>query len=69
MSRTVSPRQERKPSFALRMSLMLVGVAVVFGGVLGVKALMSSKTNEFFDNMPQPPVQVSTFRSRPPWPA
>ena len=64
MSRTVSPRQERKPSFALRMSLMLVGVAVVFGGVLGVKALMSSKTNEFFDNMPQPPVQVSTFEAR-----
>ena len=43
----------------LRWVLMLVGVAVVFGGVFGIKAIFAKKTNQFFDNMPQPAVAVS----------
>jgi membrane fusion protein (multidrug efflux system) len=38
---------------------MLIGVAVVFGGVFGIKAIFAKKTNQFFDNMPQPAVAVS----------
>ncbi|AKC85784.1 efflux RND transporter periplasmic adaptor subunit [Pseudoxanthomonas suwonensis] len=62
--RSPSPSTARKPAFARRMTLMLIGVAVAFGGVFAVKAVMSRMTNEFFDNMPQPPVEVSTFEAR-----
>ena len=34
--------------------------AVVFGGVFAVKALMRAGQNQFFDNMPQPAVAVSS---------
>ncbi len=46
------------------MIWMLVAVAVVFGGVFAIKAVMGAMTNQFFDNMPQPPVEVSTFEAR-----
>jgi membrane fusion protein (multidrug efflux system) len=62
--RNPSPTSVRKPSVARRMTLMLIGVAVIFGGVFAVKAIMGKATNEFFDNMPQPPVEVSTFEAR-----
>jgi membrane fusion protein (multidrug efflux system) len=64
MSRTVSARAERKPSASRRMVWMLIAVAVIFGGVFAVKAVMGRMTNTFFDNMPQPPVEVSTFEAR-----
>ncbi|WP_372012658.1 efflux RND transporter periplasmic adaptor subunit [Pseudoxanthomonas sp. 10H] len=62
--RNPSSTTVRKASYGRRMTLMLIGVAVVFGGVFAVKALMGKATNEFFDNMPQPPVEVSTFQAR-----
>ena len=49
----------RKPSTKKRMAWMLVGAAVIFGGVFAVKAVMNTGMNEFFDNMPQPPASVS----------
>src|SRR5690606_30587271 len=49
----------RKPRFALRLILMLLGTALVFGGVFAVKALIGAQTNKFFDNMPQPAAAVS----------
>lgn len=62
--RSPSPQSARKPSTARRMILMLVGVAVVFGGVFLVKAVIGRQTNEMFNNMQQPPVEVSTFQAR-----
>ena len=50
----------RKPSSKKRMTLMLIGVLVVFGGVFAVKAMMDKGMNQFFDSMPQPPVAVTT---------
>lgn len=57
-----SPRTpaKGKPSTRKRMIWMLVGALVVFGGVFAVKAMMSAGMNQFFDNMPQPAVAVSS---------
>ena len=52
---------KRKPNTTLRWVLMLVGVAVVFGGVFAIKAFFAKQTNNFFDNMPQPAVAVSSY--------
>lgn len=52
-----SHSQPQRP--ARRWALMLIGVAVVFGGVFAAKAFFTSKTNAFFDNMPQPASAVS----------
>lgn len=49
----------RKPSSKKRMTWMLIGTTVIFGGVFAVKAVMNTGMNEFFDNMPQPPASVS----------
>ena len=49
----------RKPSSKKRMTWMLIGATVIFGGVFAVKAVMNTGVNEFFDNMPQPPASVS----------
>jgi len=46
------------------MAWMLLAAIVVFGGVFAAKAIMAAMTNQFFDNMPQPPVEVSTFEAR-----
>ena len=51
---------KRPPSTRKRMILMLIGAAVVFGGVFGIKAFFAAQTNKFFDNMPQPAVAVSS---------
>ncbi|TLX20979.1 efflux RND transporter periplasmic adaptor subunit [Thermomonas fusca] len=55
----------RPPRPALRWILMLVGVAVVFGGVLLFKAFFAKQTNNFFDNMPQPAAAVSATIAKP----
>ena len=61
MSRTETPSTPRKPRPRLRMIVMLILVAVIFGGVFLAKALMGKGMNDFFDNMPQPPVAITTF--------
>lgn len=61
MSRTPA---KRSPNVPLRWILMLVGVAVVFGGVFFVKGFFAKQTNNFFDNMPQPAVAVSTYDAK-----
>lgn len=43
-----------------RMVVVLLGCAVVFGGIFGFKKFVSVKMNEFFDHMPEPPATVST---------
>src|SRR5687768_7868166 len=53
-------RSTRSPSTRKRMIWMLIGALVVFGGVFAVKAMISAGTNQFFDNMPQPAVAVSS---------
>lgn len=58
MSRTEAPRRPRP---RLRMFVMLIIVAVVFGGVFLVQFLSGRAMNDFFDNMPQPPVAITTF--------
>ena len=54
------PSRTRAPNPTLRWALMLIGVAVVFGGVFAIKAFFAKQTNTFFDNMPQPAVTVSS---------
>lgn len=49
----------RAPSMRKRMIWMLIGAIVVFGGVFGVKAMMSAGMNQFFDSMPQPASAVT----------
>lgn len=51
----------RAPSMRKRMIWMLIAVIVIFGGVFGVKAMMSAGMNQFFDTMPQPAVAVSAY--------
>lgn len=53
-------RSTRLPSTRKRMIWMLIGALVVFGGVFAVKAMMGAGMNQFFDNMPQPAVAVSS---------
>lgn len=55
----------RPPRPAFRWALMLVGVAVVFGGVFLLKAFFAKQTNNFFDNMPQPAAAVSATTAQP----
>ncbi len=43
---------------------MLVAFVVVFGGVFALWFASQRMLNSFFDNMPQPPVEVSTFEAR-----
>jgi membrane fusion protein (multidrug efflux system) len=54
----------RKPSVRKRLFWMLLITLVVFGGVFGIKAGIGAKTNEFFDNMPQPAVAVSAYTAK-----
>lgn len=61
MATTVAPRP---PSARRRMFWMLLITLLVFGGVFGVKAVMNAGMNQFFDNMPQPPVAVTAFEAR-----
>lgn len=54
----------RKPSTRKRLFWMLLISLLVFGGVFAVKAIMSAGMNQFFDNMPQPPVAVSAYTAK-----
>ncbi|TWI06055.1 membrane fusion protein (multidrug efflux system) [Luteimonas cucumeris] len=54
----------RAPSTRKRMIWMLIAVIVIFGGVFGVKAMMSAGMNQFFDNMPQPAVAVTATAAK-----
>ncbi len=54
----------RAPSMRKRMIWMLIGVIVIFGGVFGVKAMMSAGMNQFFDNMPQPASAVTAVAAK-----
>ncbi len=58
------PRKKSPPSTRRRMVLMLVAFVVVFGGVFALWFASQRMLNSFFDNMPQPPVEVSTFEAR-----
>lgn len=43
-----------------RMVVMLIIVLVLFGGLFGLKSMANKGMQAFFDNMPQPPVAVTT---------
>jgi len=64
MSASKPQRAVRPPSTGRRMTLMLILFVVVFGGVFGLWFASQRALNSFFDNMPQPPVEVSTFEAR-----
>ena len=53
--------REKPASLPKRMFWMLLAVLVIFGGVFAIKAFIKAGTNDFFDNMPQPPVAVSAY--------
>lgn len=55
---------KRPPSTRKRMFWMIVITLVVFGGVFALWGGMRMLMNQFFDNMPQPPVAVATFEAR-----
>ncbi len=57
-------RPDRQPNAKLRWIVMLIAAIVIFGGVFGIKALLSKKTNEFFDNMPQPAATVTAATAK-----
>jgi membrane fusion protein (multidrug efflux system) len=64
MSASQLPSAKRPPSTRRRMVWMLILFAVVFGGVFALWAASQAMLNSFFDNMPQPPVEVSTYEAR-----
>lgn len=47
-----------------RMTLMLLAVAVVFGGIFGFKAFVNTQMQAYFDNQPIPPATVSTAQAQ-----
>ncbi len=58
------PNARKKPSTPLRMTLMLLGVAVFIGGVFVAQAIMGKGMNDFFDNMPQPASTVTDWTAK-----
>src|SRR5690606_6075146 len=64
MSASKPQRAGRPPSTGRRMTLMLILFVVAFGGVFGLWFASQRALNSYFDNMPQPPVEVSTFEAR-----
>ncbi|WP_024869344.1 efflux RND transporter periplasmic adaptor subunit [Pseudoxanthomonas suwonensis] len=64
MSATKPPRSGRPPSTARRMTWMLILFVVVFGGVFLLWLASQYMLNSFFDNMPQPAVEVSTYEAK-----
>ncbi len=52
-----------------RMILMLLGCAIVFGGIFGLDAIGKKGMNQYFDTMPTPPQTISsTTAQRMLWP-
>ena len=64
MSARTSSTSSRPPSTRRRMVWMIILFLVVFGGVFALWAASQSMLNQFFDNMPQPPVEVSTYEAK-----
>ncbi|NDK37285.1 efflux RND transporter periplasmic adaptor subunit [Pseudoxanthomonas gei] len=61
----MTEKAKRKPaSFRKRMIWMLLATLLIFGGVFGLKAVMSKGMNEFFDNMPQPASAITAYTAR-----
>lgn len=58
------PTARKKPSTPLRMTLMLIAVAIIIGGVFVAKAVMGNLLNGFFDNMPQPASTVTDWTAK-----
>ena len=56
--------QHNKPSVTKRMIVMLVIVAVVFGGVFGWIWFSGMMMNQYFDNMPAPTATVTATEAR-----
>lgn len=54
----------KKPSARWRMFWMLLAVVVVLGGFFAVKAMLDAGMNQYFDNMPQPAVTVTSADAR-----
>ncbi|MFZ5875234.1 MAG: efflux RND transporter periplasmic adaptor subunit [Nitrospirota bacterium] len=53
-----------------RMIIMLVVTGLVFGGIFGFKWFGNKMMNQFFDNMPMPPVAITaTEAQEQTWPA
>lgn len=53
-----------------RMIIMLVTTGVVFGGIFGFKWFGNKMMNQFFDNMPIPPVAITATEAQAQtWPA
>lgn len=59
----MTPRQN--PRLTLRMTLMLVAVTVVFGGVFGMQYLGRKAVNDYFDNAPVTPATITAARVEP----
>ncbi|WP_462081410.1 efflux RND transporter periplasmic adaptor subunit [Luteimonas sp. RIT-PG2_3] len=58
------PNSTRAPSTRKRMFWMLLLTGLIVGGLFAAKAFMGAGMNEFFDNMPQPAVAVTTAETR-----
>lgn len=43
----------------IRLIIMLAACVIIFGGVFGVQKVLNDGMNDFFDNMPVPPVAVT----------
>ena len=59
-----NPDAKRPPSTRKRMFWTLLITVLVFGGVFALWGVMRMMMNNFFDDMPQPPVSVATFEAR-----
>ncbi|MEN1926647.1 efflux RND transporter periplasmic adaptor subunit [Luteimonas qiangzhengi] len=59
-----NPDAKRPPSTRKRMFWTLLITVLVFGGVFAIWGVMRMMMNNFFDDMPQPPVSVATFDVR-----
>lgn len=57
---SVHVRSPDKPRTTRRMVWMLIGCALLFGGVFGWKAFMGVMMGKYFDNMPVPPAAITT---------
>lgn len=60
----VQEKKQKRPSFLLRLVLMLIAVVAIFGSVFAAKAILGKGMNDFFDNMPQPPAAVTAYTAK-----
>lgn len=50
--------------FVIRLVIMLAVVGFFFGGLFGLKAFGNKEMNKFFDNMPIPPVAITSAQAQ-----